>query len=122
MSSFVLQSARVVYIATICIPDLTFWFIISPQVITGDNITTNCPKNYTDLAKRSFETGLNFVALDALSLYIASFADTGFESNAYPLSQLGFMVTPMDMNNNEDTFYYSTFKSIKITRNVFVAK
>lgn len=65
---------------------------------------------------------LTFVPLETSSLQIAVLFDASFVGNADLFSQLGYVVTIMDENNNLNVLHYSSFKSKRVTRSVLASE
>lgn len=53
---------------------------------------------------------------------MAVFVDAGFAANPDSSSQMGFLVTLMDKNNNVNIVHYGSLKSKRITRSVLAAE
>lgn len=65
---------------------------------------------------------LIFKLIDPASVEIALFIDTGFVTNKYLTSQLGFVMFSTDKGMNTNTIHYGSVKSKRATTCVLAAQ
>lgn len=103
-------------------PDLTFCFAASSQVNTADSAAPKRLNKIIEIAKKNHDLGLSFISLDVGSLRLAVFADASFASNAYSISQLGFVICSANKLNKADIVHSSSSKTKRVTRSVKTAE
>jgi hypothetical protein len=66
--------------------------------------------------------GLRFVPLDKNSLKLVVFTDSSFANNKDNTSQIGFVITIADKNNNANIVHWSSIKCKRVTRSVLASE
>jgi len=140
---YVRQRARGAYIASLSQPEASFDLSFAAQTVTTtDNLAMNDTPNRKDattLNRRlkwqmaNQKRGLRFIPLDMTRLKLIVFVDAAFANNADMSSQLGYIITLANEQQQEDngnsTFeitanilHWSSTKCKRVTRSVLAAE
>ena len=119
---YIAQRARGAYIATVCQPEAAFDLSFAAQVVNPKE------ENAKQLNKRlqwqidNSTRGLRFIRLDKNSLKLIVFTDSSFANNYDFSSQIGFVITLADKNNNANIIHWSSIKCKRVTRSVLASE
>lgn len=115
LSFFVLNRACGAYIAYVALPDLTYSFSKSSQVVTPNKTDICLIKKASNVSKDINSRGLRSVPFELESIRLIVFANASFVSNKDNNSQLGFAVALADKSNTANIVRFSSFKAKRVT-------
>jgi len=111
--------AKLQYVATVSRPDLA-----SPVQLLASKVKHPSEETRKIIAysKETCQKGLRFVNLDKDTMRIVLFTDASFGNTQDLSSQIGFVVTLVDGDNNANIIHYGSKKCRRVTRSVMAAE
>jgi len=119
---YVAQRARGAYIATVCQPEASFDLSFAAQVVNPKEEDAKKLNKRLQWQIDNQSRGLRFVPLDKNSLKLVVFTDSSFANNKDNTSQIGFVITIADKNNNANIVHWSSIKCKRVTRSVLASE
>ena len=119
---YITQRARGAYIASVCQPEASFDLSFAAQVINPKEDDAKKLNKRLQWQIDNSSRGLRFVKLDKNSLKLVVFTDASFANNADNTSQISFIITLADKNNNTNIIHWSSIKCKRVTRSVLASE
>jgi hypothetical protein len=119
---YIAQRARGAYIATVCQPEASFDLSFAAQVVNPKEEDAKKLNKRLQWQIDNQSRGLRFVPLDKNSLKLVVFTDSSFANNKDNTSQIGFVITIADKNNNANIVHWSSIKCKRVTRSVLASE
>lgn len=119
---YVAQRARGAYIASVCQPEATYDLSVAAQAIEVTEKDVKSLNKRIQWQIQSGSRGLRFVKLDRDSLRLLAFTDASFANNRDLSSQIGYVLTLADGNNNANILHWSSIKCKRVTRSVLASE
>lgn len=115
--------AKLQYVATVSRPDLASPVqLLASKVKHPSEETTKNLGKIIEYSKEKCQKGLRFVNLDKDTMRIVLFTDASFGNTQDLSSQIGFVVTLVDGDNNANIIHYGSKKCRRVTRSVMAAE
>ena len=119
---FIAQRARGNYLATVSQPEAAFDLSFAAQMTNPGQEETKLLNKRIQWQIDNSARGLKFVKLDKNTLRLIVFTDSSFANNRDFTSQIGYIITLADHDNNVNILHWSSTKCKRVTRSVLASE
>jgi hypothetical protein len=124
---YVMQRARGAYIATVCQPEAAFDLSSAAQITEPSKDDIKKLNKRLEWQKENSSRGLIFVPLNTgigtgKQLRLIVFTDSSFANNADYSSQIGYVITLADDDDNANIIHWSSTKYKRVTRSILASE
>jgi hypothetical protein len=119
---YIAQRARGAYLATVSQPEAAFDLSFAAQMINPGKEETKLLNKRIQWQIDNSARGLKFVKLEKNTLKLIVFTDSSFANNRDFTSQIGYIVTLADEDNNANIVHWSSTKCKRVTRSVLASE
>jgi hypothetical protein len=119
---YVSQRAKGAYVATMCQPEAAFDLSYAAQSLDHSEEDIKALNKRLQWQIDNADRGITFVPLDKESLKLVVFTDASFANNKDFTSQIGYIITLADKDNNANIIHWSSTKCKRVTRSILASE